>query len=245
MKHIKEVMILSVCLMILGFSASLIFGIWCMYQEGVKEYQGLQVYIEAESEKETDENGAVLSTIKTEVDFDALKAINEDIVAWIKCEALGLNYPVVQGSDNEYYLSHTFLGTEHISGCIFMDCLNRADFSDDNTILYGHNMKNGSMFGSFCKTTKAGTSVYIYTQTETLEYGVIDNRVVDISEDLYFKVRYGEETFESLCDAVVLHSGVQLAKGDQILTLSTCNGNENERWIILCRKLVEGVKDFS
>lgn len=238
MKHIKEVMILSVCLMILGFSASLIFGIWCMYQEGVKEYKGLQVYVEAESERETDENGAPITTTKTEVDFDALKAINEDIMAWIKCEALGLDYPVVQGSDNEHYLSHTFLGTEHIAGCIFMDCLNRADFTDDNTILYGHNMKNGSMFGAFGKATKAGTTVYLYTQNETLEYEVIDNRVADISEDLYFKVRYGEDAFEDFCEAVTLHSGVQLAKGDQILTLATCNGNADERYIILCKRIV-------
>lgn len=97
------------------------------------------------------------------------------------------------------------------------------------------------MFGAFGKTTKMGTSVYIYMPNETLEYEVIDNRVADISEDLYFKVCYGEETFEELCEAVTLHSGVQLAKGDQILTLSTCNGNENERRIILCRKMESNI----
>ncbi len=147
MKYIKEIMILAICLMVLGFSASVLFGIWYMYQEGVSEYRGLQEFAEEESEADADDSGVVKK--KTAVDFDSLKEINGDIVAWIKCKELGINYPVVQGTDNSYYLTHTFSGEEHISGCIFMDCVNKTDFTDDNTILYGHNMKDGSMFGSF------------------------------------------------------------------------------------------------
>lgn len=237
MRHIKGVMILAVCLMMLGFSVSLLFGIWCMYQEGVQEYKGLQEYVEEESETETDDLGAVKNTSRIEVDFPALKEINGEIVAWIKCEALGLDYPVVQGSDNEYYLNHTFSGEEHISGCIFMDCLNTADFTDDNTILYGHNMKDGSMFGSFNQLTEEDAAVSIYTPEETHTYQIIDNRIVDVSEKLYFRIVYGSGEFLELSQMVAEHTGAKITNGDHLLTLSTCNGDASKRHIIICKKV--------
>lgn len=235
MKHIKEVMILAVCLMVLGFSASVLFGIWCMYQEGVSEYKGLQEF--AEEESETDDSGAVKKRV--EVDFDSLKKINGDIVAWIKCKELGIDYPVVQGKDNEYYLTHTFTGEEHISGCVFMDCLNEADFTDDNTILYGHNMKDGSMFGSFNQFKEKEAAVFIYTPEENFVYQIVDDRIVDVTESMYFRIVYGADDFVSLSETVAGHTGVQLTKEDHLLTLSTCNGNASKRHIILCKRVEE------
>lgn len=81
------------------------------------------------------------------VDFDGLKKENKDVVAWIKFEGVDISYPVVQGSDNSYYLTHTTKNEENKSGSIFMDYNNNPDLSDMNTIIYGHNMKDGSMFG--------------------------------------------------------------------------------------------------
>lgn len=80
------------------------------------------------------------------VDFKALKKINPDIVAWIRIPDTSIDYPVVQGNDDSYYLTHTFKKTEHVAGAIFLDSDNNADFSDDKNIIYGHNMKDGSMF---------------------------------------------------------------------------------------------------
>lgn len=86
-----------------------------------------------------------------EVDFDGLKAQNPDVAAWIQIPALEVSYPVVKGTDNEYYLHHMFDGQEHKNGSIFIDYHNQADFTDHNTIIYGHNMKNGSMFGTLSR----------------------------------------------------------------------------------------------
>lgn len=80
------------------------------------------------------------------VDFDALLAENKDIVGWLYCEGTNINYPVVQGEDNDHYLHHAYDGKESRAGALFVDAENRPQFADSNTIIYGHHMKNGSMF---------------------------------------------------------------------------------------------------
>lgn len=82
------------------------------------------------------------------VDFAGLQAANEDVTGWIYCEDTPINYPVVQGTDNDYYLRHSYDGADSASGSIFVEAENRTDFRDANTIIYGHHMKNGSMFAS-------------------------------------------------------------------------------------------------
>lgn len=237
MKHIKGIIILAVCLMVLGFSVSVLFGIWCMYQEGASEYKGLRGFAEEESETETDASGAVKKKNKVIIDFDSLKEINGDIVAWIRCEELGIDYPVVQGTDNSYYLTHTFLGEEHISGCIFMDCVNKPDITDDNTILYGHNMKDGSMFGSFNQFREDTATVFLYTPDGEFTYQIVDNQVVDVGDEKYFRTVYSAEDFVALSETIAAHTGNALVRGEHLLTLSTCNGNASRRHLILCREV--------
>lgn len=79
-------------------------------------------------------------------DFEALTAVNEDIVGWLYCEGTNINYPVVQGEDNDHYLHHAYDGKKSRAGALFADVGNSPRFTDSNTIIYGHHMKNGSMF---------------------------------------------------------------------------------------------------
>ena len=87
-------------------------------------------------------------TAPIKVDFDLLRAQNEDVIAWIYCPDTPINYPIVQSSNNEHYLRRLLDGSYNISGTLFMDFRNSADFSDWNSIIYGHNIKNDSMFGT-------------------------------------------------------------------------------------------------
>lgn len=80
------------------------------------------------------------------VDFAALQAVNPQVVGWIYCEGTQLNYPVLQGDDNDYYLHRSYDGSYNFSGSIFVEAENRPGFVDSNTIIYGHNMKNDAMF---------------------------------------------------------------------------------------------------
>ena len=104
-----------------------------------------------------------------EISHDELKEINPDYLGIITIPALDLVYPMVQGEDNDHYLHVTFEGSKISSGCIFVDCRHRADFTDYNTLIYGHNMRNMTMFGSlkrFIQNTElCDTDPYIYIYT--------------------------------------------------------------------------------
>ena len=152
------------------FSGYKLIGIYLDYKTGTDEYRDLQQYTteitktpetpaltkteepQAESEPaEPSEPEPEPLSYPTEpplaVDFESLKAINPDVKGWLYIEALDISYPVVQGPDNDAYLHTTYEGTSNFAGSIFLDYQNQGDFSDGNTIVYGHNMKNLSMFG--------------------------------------------------------------------------------------------------
>lgn len=142
-----------------------LYGCYQIYQKARAEYDSLgqQVVVmrvdedalsaDRSSAREINQENAANQAESVEsppallVDFDCLQAINKDAAAWIDFPGQGVSYPVAAGDDNEYYLNHTFQGRENSAGCIFADYRNSGILMDDNTILYGHNMKNGSMFG--------------------------------------------------------------------------------------------------
>ena len=110
------------------------------------------------------------------VDFTSLRAQNPDIIGWIYCEGTPINYPVLRGKDNDQYLHHDYTGEYNINGSIFIDSANQANFSDSNTIVYGHHMNSGSMFASLVDW--ADQSFYekhpiIWLLTPTQDYKVV------------------------------------------------------------------------
>lgn len=181
--------LMALLLVIFVLSILRLFGYYLEYRAQEKLYEEVaETYTEmkitsAESERdeekpsvsaETGEGGEIppISTKEAEknpqlcpisVDFDALLAVNEDIVGWLYCEGTNINYPIVQGYDNEYYLRHAYDKKESGAGAIFVDAGNRPDFTDSNTIIYGHNMKNGGMFAQLADWSD---SVFFETHSE-------------------------------------------------------------------------------
>lgn len=143
----KEYVVLGIFVLLLITSGFWLFLIVDEYGKAAREYEELQEYVDdslkKEREETEDEEGE--KPQKASIDFQALKEINPDIVAWIRVPEL-FDYPVVQGEDNQYYLSHTFRKESNIAGSIFLDYRNSRDFTDSKNIIYGHNMKDGSMF---------------------------------------------------------------------------------------------------
>ena len=192
--------------------------------------------------EETLENGEAkqLPLLRNPINFTELNAINPDIIGWIRIGALNLSYPVAQAADNDYYLHRTFEGQDNFAGCIFLNCDNSKFFTDQNSIVYGHNMKNGSMFGTLKKfreqeTWDTNSYFWIFTPTLIYQYRIFSSAEVATVGDPY-RVRFTTADFQSFLDDMTSHSllktGVQVTTDDRIVTLSTCTGNTSTRFIV-------------
>lgn len=194
--------------------------------------------------KTVTENGkeVTLPVMANPIDFTELKSVNEDIVGWLRIRALDISYPVVQGEDNDFYLHRTFEKTDNFAGCLFMNYLNRADLTDQNTIIYGHNMKNGSMFGKLKQFREEGTYdkskfFWIFTPDFIYQYRIFAATVVN-KTGLTYQVSFTDEQFDELMDYVFEHSEidageVDVTKEDRIVTLSTCTGDDSTRFAVM------------
>jgi len=156
-----------------------------------------------------------------------------DAVGWLTVPGTKINYPFVQGRDNDYYLHHDLDGQYRVAGSLFIDYRSSKDFSDSNTLIFGHHMKNGSMFaslqdfedGAFFNAHRSGT---IFLSDKTLKIDFFAFAVVKPDDAMVF--RPGDLTDDDLT-ALVAHlkstsrhfRDVDLGPGDQIVTLSTCN----------------------
>ena len=175
-----------VALCVFCFSMYQLVNIYLGYKKGVDEYHAVAEAttvqrsepLEVVEEKKDEEGNLIpeeeLTVNPPEVDFDALKAINDDVVGWLELEAIpSISYPIAQGEDNEYYLHRTIKKTYNFAGSVFIDSTNASDFSDCNTIIYGHNMKNGSMFGKLkqmYESEKYKDSKYLWICTPNGKY---------------------------------------------------------------------------
>lgn len=165
------------------------------------------------------------------IDFSALQLQNPDCIGWIRFDHLDINYPIMQGDDNDYYLHHTFNRSYLYAGSIFMDYQNKSDFSDMNTFIFGHNMKNDSMFGLLGnfkdeETFRENPYFWIYTPQAAYRYDIFSCFVADADENTY-TVYHGEgDDYTSYIEEVKENSaydtGVEVDGSDHIVTLSTC-----------------------
>ena len=167
------------------------------------------------------------------IDFEALQSINEDIIGWIRFDYNGINYPILKGNDNEEYLDTLPDGTKNLAGRIFMDSLCASDFTDFHTILYGHNMKNLTMFGKL-KLYRMKQGYYeqnkyftIYLPDAVCRYEIFAWYEVQNEDSVYqvgFQDREAFDTFvEQMIQRRYRDTSVAADGEDTIVTLSTCS----------------------
>lgn len=238
------VIILAVSLAVFVVAGINVFRLGSEYRKGIQEYEKLENYAEVAddtaietAEEETEaaeaEEEKVTIPVSLDVRFDELQSLNEDFVGWIYYAPLELSYPIVRGDDNDYYTHYTFEGEKNASGAIFMDFLNRKDFTDYNTIIYGHNMRNGTMFGSLKKLLndesylEEDQNFYIFTEDATYMYEIFAVYLTKADSNTYNLIR-SEEEQQALLDYVAENatylSDKEVTAQDQIVTLSTCHG---------------------
>lgn len=182
------------------------------------------------------------------IDFDALKKSNSDTVGYIKVNNTNIDYVVVQAKDNNYYLNHNFNKEKNRAGWIFLDYRNKLDGSDKNTIIYGHNMKDGSMFETLSNVLQKwwyeDSNNYIVTFTteeKTFMYQVFSTYDIK-NEDYYIKTKFNSDNdYEKFLKTIKSRSnhdyGIELTKDDTILTLSSCLGAGEKRVVLHAKKV--------
>ena len=177
------------------------------------------------------------------VDFNKLKEQNNETIAWIKVNNTNVEYPVVKATNNSFYLNHSFDKSKNSAGWIFADYKNKFDNTDKNIVIYGHNMRDGSMFGSMLNILDAKwyeneehTNITLSTENEKCIYKVFSIYKIE-NEDYYIKTEFKndnefEEFVKNLKKRSIKDFNVDISKDDNILTLSTCANNNKYRIVL-------------
>lgn len=236
------------------FSLSKVISITMEYKASRDEYKELEEFAKIESEpeipvaevpsepEETDatteaEEEIIMryhdSFVDMEVDFQGLESLNPDFTGWLYIPGAAISYPMVLGSDNDYYLTHTFRREENKSGAIFLDQVTANPFNDYNTIVHGHNMKDVSMFGRLkyfyndTQTYANNPYFYIYTAEKTYKYLICSYYITTANSETYL-IPNTEETYQQYKSMILRNAVYKDVEGipdsAPIVTLSTCHG---------------------
>ena len=183
------------------------------------------------------------------VDWKALKKVNPDVQGWLYQKGTVINYPVVQGTDNDTYLHTRFDKQWSGGGTLFVDCRMEKDFKGFNSIIYGHHMKDGSMFRSIRGYTKEDG---YYDKHKTLELAtphgnyhlvVFSAFITKATDEDTYKMTYDEAEKQAYIDRAwerselpITRDSVDVTKNDRLVTLSTCAYDyEEARYIVMCK----------
>lgn len=173
----------------------------------------------------------------------ALLNINSQVIGYIYIPSIDCRLPMVQGDDNDYYLTHTFNKEYSANGCLFEDYRINGGLSSSQIIIYGHNMRNGAMFGKlknyqdYSFWNNSGNDVlYIYTGNVIKEYKIFSCYISEAISDTY---TFNFPTLESMRDYAVnmkaksmYDTGVDVSTATQVITLSTCTNDGEQRFIV-------------
>ncbi|MBR1862150.1 MAG: class B sortase [Lachnospiraceae bacterium] len=202
------------------------------YREAVSEYVTINKPEPAQSsEAENKEEVSGKKELPIEVDFEALRAVNPDIMGWIYCPDTVINYPILKAEDNDKYLRHNYLGEYITAGSIFVECANSDGFADSNTIVYGHNMHDGSMFACLSKWFEqdfyeAHPVMYILTPEKNYELQLFSAYTTKAGSDAYYAIltpcKEMNDYLERAVERSKIQTRVELPEDGHYVLLSTC-----------------------
>lgn len=177
-----------------------------------------------------------------QLDIRALQEINPDVIGWIYIPDTKINYPLLHAEDNDTYLQTTWEGKYNAAGSIFLETECSSDLKDFNTIIYGHNMRNGTMFAALKQYSdynfyEAHPYVYIVTNEAIYRYEIFSSYKAGVRTQTYrlrFTSQEKEQAIYYYIESSVWGAKLTPTADDSILTLSTCNGNGSykSRWVV-------------
>ena len=252
----KKVYLIAIVafLCVFVFAAVKLVQIGAEYRKGIKEYERLEQYaqipemVPAITEKDAQEDVSRQDQPAEEwmpqVDFTALQMLNPDVVGWIYIEGTQINYPIVQADDNDYYLYRLISGERNSSGSIFLDARASQLFMSRNNPIYGHNMKNGSMFADIIeyvdqKFYEEHPVALLMTPNGNYEVQIFSCYITDARDDSW-QIAFDGSAYAQWLDKIqrrsYLATDVKPTEADRVLTFSTCTYETED-----ARLLVHGV----
>lgn len=254
-RKVVGIAVVSLCGLLALGSGFLMVRDLNQYSESAGAYEDIASHVELPEQTEAPEDdntetepaGEDPSVVLPTVDFDALRETGPDIIGWLTLPDTAINYPVTQTDDNEYYLHHLYDGTYNKTGCLFADYENQEDFSDRNTIIYGHNMRDGSMFATLNEYDEQSyydghPQMYLVTPDGGYVVEIFTAFVAKPSESgsdtspwrLSFKDDGAYTTWLSeMAGRSVIETDVTVTSSDKVLTLSTCTPGGASRFIVM------------
>lgn len=255
----QTIILLLGCALVIG-SGVYLGSIFLEYNEGTSEYDALQQMVFAQVEEAAPQSDGTVpeaaddvaeNSGPSEADLQVMQAIsalkedNEEVIGWITFDNMELSYPIMHRDDNEYYLNHTFSGEVNSAGSIFMEAANAPNFEDMHSIVYGHNMKNLSMFGQLKKYKteefyEEHQFFTIYTEEHVYRYQIF--AYYDISEtgDVYMIGFQPDEEYQEFINKMLRRSyydtDVEVTEQDKVITLSTCS-TEGNRFVVNAKRI--------
>lgn len=236
----------ALCIFVSGYQ---LYRIRNEYQSGENAYDDLQEQVTTPSVTPEGEQASQSDTTEAKMNFAPLQNINSDIIGWLKIEACGIDYPIARGTDNSYYLKHLYDKTYNSSGCLFLDYRNNAAFSDPNSVVFGHHMKNGTMFSGLGKYKsqefyEAHPSYALYTPDTNYTVDIFAGYVAGLDDDAWRLAFDGQTDMESWLNERIAKSLIRCSTApdpdDKIITLSTCSYEFNNARFVLFGVLREG-----
>lgn len=201
----------------------------------VTKMESLDKVDDGEESLDESDNTVADWVIKVDVDIDGLQSINSDIVGWICFENLDISYPILYSGDDSTYLRRNYLGENVQAGSIFMEGENSKDFSDAHTLIYGHNMRDLSMFGKLKYYISDDSYIenneyfQIITKDKKYRYKIISYKIVPDDSDVYTIYKVGNQDFLDFVKNVLqkgsyVERDYNIENDDHLITLSTCSG---------------------
>ncbi len=237
--------VLAIALIVLVVSGYQLFNIWREYHNNSKTYDEVREY-SPNNDIKPEEDQIEKYRFKQE-DYDNLLAMNGDFKGWLTVPGTEVNYPLVQTTDNEYYLHHNFKKEYNDGGAIFIASENSSPLNDENTIIHGHHMRDGSMFASLGKYKdenflKENNKIYVSTRDNVYEYEIFSVYVITANLNPY-KINFAEKD-EYLSYLKELKSNSlfnvdleEFTPEDKIITLSTCTYEVDDGRLLVHAKL--------
>lgn len=239
-KSHKKIWIVLLAVSVICFAGCIVFFIEMKQRSDEMDDLRSQVSVSGESAS------SGFNYVEPPVDFVKLKKKNSDIYGWINVPGTSVDYPILRREDdNAYYLNHTVDKKRSVYGSVYTENYNETDFSDFNTVVYGHNMKNGTMFGTLKKYRdktffEKNQYINVYMPGRIIKYQIFaayvsDNRHILLNfdfDDENIRSAYLDMIFSTRKMNANINRDLQVTKDDRIITLSTCTGNDEERYLV-------------